>query len=360
MALLGSAPGAGLGLSNRRRPAVFDASKTALIPLRPLTLGEILDGAFLIVRRNARMMIGLPLVVAGGTAAYALLSLGLWFLLGNTTVDWAQTAVTVFVVVVGLFLVVQCLVWMTAILSRVSLQTVLGEGFAPSQGATTLRTAWPLFFPIAGLSFLQYIATWVIQSIATTAGYLVTLISLTMSPDISLVVGILSAVLAFALMALGYGYVSLTVPALAVESAKAPAWIGKPARPTGVFSSFARSFSLVGLQNVARVTLIYAGAMALCLALTAIIIFGLTLLIALFAQAVSLDVQRVLTDPWTIGITSGVALVLAMSAIVAFIAAVQTLTYLDLRMRREGLDLALRFDCVPVPQPSAPKYLVRR
>jgi hypothetical protein len=23
-------------------------------------------------------------------------------------------------------------------------------------------------------------------------------------------------------------------------------------------------------------------------------------------------------------------------------------------MRREGLDLAMRFDCVPIPQPSAP------
>ena len=43
-----------------------------------------------------------------------------------------------------------------------------------------------------------------------------------------------------------------------------------------------------------------------------------------------------------------------MSALLAYVAAVQTLVYLDLRMRREGLDLAMRFDCVPIPQPSAP------
>ena len=43
-----------------------------------------------------------------------------------------------------------------------------------------------------------------------------------------------------------------------------------------------------------------------------------------------------------------------MSALLAYVAAVQTLLYLDLRMRREGLDLAMRFDCVPIPQPSAP------
>ena len=48
-----------------------------------------------------------------------------------------------------------------------------------------------------------------------------------------------------------------------------------------------------------------------------------------------------------------------MSAILAYVAAVQTLLYLDLRMRREGLDLALRFDGVPVPQPCSRRRLVR-
>ena len=47
-------------------------------------------------------------------------------------------------------------------------------------------------------------------------------------------------------------------------------------------------------------------------------------------------------------------LLVAMSALLAYVAAVQVLLYLDLRMRREALDLALRFDCVPVPQPAAP------
>ena len=73
-----------------RRPPVLDAARAALIPLRPLTIGEILDGAFLIVRRNIRLMVGLPLVVAGGTAAYTLLGVGLWLPLGDTTSRTAQ------------------------------------------------------------------------------------------------------------------------------------------------------------------------------------------------------------------------------------------------------------------------------
>jgi hypothetical protein len=59
-------------LTRARRPPVLDAAPTALIPLRPLTISEILDGGFLIVRRNISLMIGLPLVVAGGMAAYVL------------------------------------------------------------------------------------------------------------------------------------------------------------------------------------------------------------------------------------------------------------------------------------------------
>jgi hypothetical protein len=55
----------GVGRFRRpRRPPVLDASRTALIPLRPLRIGEILDGGFLIVRRNVRLMLGLPLAVA--------------------------------------------------------------------------------------------------------------------------------------------------------------------------------------------------------------------------------------------------------------------------------------------------------
>ena len=104
----------------------------------------VLDGAFLIVRRNVRLMLGLPLVVAGGAAAYVLAGVGLWVALGNTTAQTAQIVLTVLMGLLGLLLLQQCLVWMTAILSRVSLHTVLGEGFAPTTAAVNLRTSLPL------------------------------------------------------------------------------------------------------------------------------------------------------------------------------------------------------------------------
>ena len=75
----------------------------------------------------------------------------------------------------------------------------------------------------------------------------------------------------------------------------------------------------------------------------------------LFADAVGADVETVLSNRWTIfGLIQVPAVLIALSALLAYVAAVQALVYLDLRMRREGLDLAMRFDCVPIPQPSEP------
>ena len=101
-------------------------------------------------------MVGLPLVVAGGTAAYVLAGVGLWVLLGNTTARTAQIVLTVLMGLLGLLVLQQFLVWLTAILSRVSLQTVLGEGFAPATTQATWRASLPMFWPVLGLSLLQW------------------------------------------------------------------------------------------------------------------------------------------------------------------------------------------------------------
>ncbi len=91
--------------------------------------------------------------------------MGLWIVLGNTTIEGVQIVLVVLMGLFGLLLLVQCLAWMTAILSRVSLQTVLGDGFAPAESSLHLRSAGSLFWPIFGLSLLQYVATSAIQTV---------------------------------------------------------------------------------------------------------------------------------------------------------------------------------------------------
>jgi hypothetical protein len=340
-----------------RRPPVLDAARTALIPLRPLTIGEILDGAFLIVRLNVRLMIGLPLVVAGGTALYVLAGTGMWLLLGNTTSRTAQIVIAVLMGLAGLLILQQFLVWMTAVLSRVSLQTVLGEGFAPPVTKATWRTSWPMFWPVLGLSLLQFLVISAVQSVISM-GYYAAVVALTLgsggSSDSTGELVLLTAltVLSYLLMAVAYGYLSLTVPALATEGRRAPGWIGKPFRPTTVVSAFERSVRLVGKRNILRVGLLYGGLLLIVGGLLLLVAAGMAAIIYLFATSLSADVTTVLSNGWTIFALLTSSVLIAMSALLAYVAAVQTLLYLDLRMRREGLDLAMRFDCVPIPQPT--------
>jgi hypothetical protein len=105
---------------------------------------------------------------------------------------------------------------------------------------------------------------------------------------------------------------------------------------------------------VIRVGLVYGGLLLICLAVIGLVAAGVVLMIALYARALNADVLAVLANPWTIFAVAAFSVLVALSVLLAYAAAVQTLVYLDLRMRREALDLAMRFDCVPIPQPSAP------
>ena len=117
---------------------------------------------------------------------------------------------------------------------------------------------------------------------------------------------------------------------------------------------FERSVRLVGKANVVRIGLIYGGLVLICFAVVSLVAVGILAVIALYARALNVDVTQVLSGGWTIFGVTAFSVLIAMSALLAYVSAVQTLVYLDLRMRREGLDLAMRFDCVAIPQPSAP------
>lgn len=352
-------PGVVVGGRARQRPAVLDASRAALIPLRPLSISEILDASFLIVRRNVRLMLGLPLVVTGGAALYLLLGLFVYWLLGNSTFQVARILFVVLMVPIGGLLLVQGLVWMTGILSRVSLQTVLGEGFAPTTTKVTLRSSLPLFWPMFGLAFLQYIATCVVQFVLAILINLASLVVITTNAVLMVISFTVAAFVAIAISSAAYGLIALTVPAFSLESRRAPGWIGKPQKPTTVFSSFERSFQLVGRKNLVRVALVFSAAITITTVVVAAITIGILMVIALYVQSLGLSANEVLSDPWVILAVTTFSSLVALSGAVAFLAAVQTILYLDLRMRREALDLPMRFDVVPVPQPApAPMTLL--
>lgn len=345
-------PGVPPGGQGRKRPSVLDASRAALIPLRPLTISEILDASFLIVRRNVRLMLGLPLVVTGGSAVYLLFGLLMYWILGNTTGQVLQVVFVVLMAMLGGMLLVQGLVWMTGILSRVSLQTVLGEGFAPSTTKVTLRTSLHLFWPMFGLAVLQYFATSLVQGVLAVLVNFVTALVLTGNMVLMIISYVVWLFIALAVSSAAYGLIGLTVPSFSLESRRAPGWIGKPEKPTTVFSSFERSFQLVGTKNLVRVALVFSAAMVITVAVITAMTLGILLVIALYVQSLGLSVGAVLDNPWVILAVAAFSTLVALSGAVAYLAAVQTILYLDLRMRREALDLPMRFDAAPIPQPA--------
>ena len=338
------------------RPAVLDAARTAIIPLRPLTIGEILDAGFLVMRRNARQMLGLPLAIAGGAAIWILFGVGVWFALGNTTVEGIQIAGVVVVALVGLLVLVVCQVWVTALLSRITLQTALGPGFAPA-GSISWRSALPILGPMLGVAGLQYLAQSILQSVVGVLYYAILLLGLVAGPDYLIAGDLAAAVISFAAYALGFSYLSLTVPAVANESRRSPGWIGKPAKPTNALTAFERSFRLIGRKGAGRAMAVFAGTLALSLVVVTLIALGLYGVLVVYSQSLGFAADQVTENPWVIGSVIAASFVIGQSAVLAFVSSVQTMLYLDLRMRREGLDLALRFDCVPVPQPVAPPMM---
>lgn len=349
-------PGLPAGL-RRRRPTVLDASRSALIPLRPLGIGEVLDAGFAVLRTNARTMMGLPLAVAGVAAAYVLGLLALGYALGNSGGEVAQILLVGLGVLLGVLLLSICVAWMTAVLTRASLHTLLGDGFAPDS-RISWRQARAMFWPMMGLSLLMAVATSIVNSVTSLVYYVTLLPALITSggdsavgPVVSLV---LSAVVGIVLYSVTYCYLTLVVPAWAVENPAMPGWIGKPARATTIITAFGRSIMLIGLRNLPRAVAVLAAVVAIAAAVAGVVFIGVLLIGLLYGNTVGINVLELISSPWVLGGVYAVVLILVASALVAFIASVQTVLYLDLRMRREGLDLALRFDEVEVPQPSAP------
>lgn len=118
----------------RTRKTLLDSANVALIPLRPLSIGEVLDGAFLILQRNARSLLGIPLAVMFCLAVLVAANAALTWALADVT---SSVASVILIVVQSLLLgltLVGALLWVSGLQTRSAILTVMGEGFAPPVG----------------------------------------------------------------------------------------------------------------------------------------------------------------------------------------------------------------------------------
>lgn len=335
----------------RRRGQVFSETSTALIPLRPLTVGEAMDAAFLVLRRSPRLLLGLPILMALVFVFGGALLIALWWWLGELGAVAAQVMFAVLVVFLGGLLVGGTMMWMQGILTRETLHTILGERLSapPRRGwSAQVKFLGPMI--VIALMFAVYL------SVASTVGQLVVLALA--GGAMSVPPGMAQNVMVVVVWALGlflscwcYAFVSQTVPIYIAEGPLSTGWIGRPRRGTNLGGALGRSFSLVGWRDSLRIAGAIAATLALITVLASLLTAGLALAVMLFLSSMQLPVGIEVMALVAYG-AMAVAWPTMFLAFVAYVSALQTIFYLDLRMRREGLDLALRFPQVPVPEPQ--------
>ncbi|MEV6196013.1 hypothetical protein AB0M19_26855 [Streptomyces sp. NPDC051920] len=309
------------------------AAKPGVIPLRPLGVGEILDGAVSTMRTYWRTVLGISLAVAVVTQVAVILLQG--FVLDSTdtealsdpsaTLDELSRAMGDTLISSGLVLLVTLLgtIIATALLTSVTSRAVIGK---PVTTGEAWRDARPQLAKLFGLTLLLPLIAVAILTAGALPGLLVAAGG---STDAGVALAFLGA--------LGAGVValwlmirfSLASPALMLEK-------------QGVVQSMRRSAKLVrgswwrvfGIQLLATL-------------IANIVASIIVIPFALLAGALSGDGVTGFLDSsggdlgWTYLIVSGIGSVIGSMITFPITAGVTVLLYIDRRIRREALDLDL-------------------
>jgi hypothetical protein len=306
--------------------------KPGIIALRPLGVGEILDGAISAIRGYPRMMLGLSAVVAAITQV--LIVPVTWLLLrdsgdqvfsfdqSTTTtpeqdVTFAASAITATGVQVVVTLVASLV--LTGILTVAVSRAVLGQSISARDAWNQARPRLPALLGVTGLVLLIMLG---LAVLALAPGVILAVAS---APTAAIVIAFVLGIPAFVVVA-AYFYTAfaLAPPAIVLER-------------QGVVASLRRSRSLVrGAWWRTFGILLLVNLIAQVLAGILGVPFTVLTLLVAWVTGDGLNVYAILP-----------LLVTALGTIVAsavtwpFTAVSTALIYVDRRMRREALDLEL-------------------
>lgn len=318
------------------------APKPGVVALRPMTLGDILNGAFSLIRNNPKTTVGLSLVVMAITSIISSIGFSGYMADYGAFLDQVMndpasvnpddplpfSGWSIIALYGGSLLSYAGLIFVTGLLTAVVGMAVLGRKLSPSQAWAAVRDR---MWPIVGLALLQLLIFLVLSLVIALVGIggLLLGIFLAVTGDQTTGVAVIIAALVLGIL----GGIALTVwiqirvyfamPVIVLER-------------LGVGQSLARSWRLTR-GNWWR-------------------IFGIVLLAGLLTSVVStiLSIPFSLVsfvppliapgETWSAVVAGAVTYlgdVLIYSITTPFTVGVTTLLYLDLRMRREGLDLKL-------------------
>ncbi|MFE9334364.1 glycerophosphoryl diester phosphodiesterase membrane domain-containing protein [Streptomyces sp. NPDC006925] len=308
------------------------AAKPGVVPLRPLGIGEILDGSVSAMRAHWRTALGIALVVAVLTELVSVLTMRLW--LGDSTafetltkndepsLEELNNALTDTLSTLSVTWVVGMLgtVVATAMLTVVVSRAVLGRPVTPGEA---WRDARPQLPRLLGLLLLLPLLVCLVLFGCLLPGILVALAGPVGPALILLFLGLLGGIAAAAWVWVRF---CLAPPALMLEK-------------QGLFDAMRRSAKLVtgSWWRILGIQL-----------LTLVLITAISFVVSLPTTAISALVSGgdTLTDPaaattWTSLVINGIGSVLASTVALPLSAGITALLYLDQRIRREALDLEL-------------------
>jgi hypothetical protein len=310
--------------------AVSQAPKPGVVPLRPLSVGEILDGSISYIRRDPRTVLGISagialiiavlqfvvlavtsrsLAVSGGTTTTTADALG--GSLGSLTATLTQSAVTWVLGVVA-----------TGLLTIVMGQAVLGRRVTLEQ--TWSRTSSRLL-PLFGLTILVAVVVGGLGAVGVGLAVLIGWLLTSTSTALGVVVGILAGVGALVLAGWANIRLLLAPVALVLEGA-------------GVITSMRRSWELVS-GAWWRTFGIYLLGSILAGILSSVITVPFT------AVGAALSFTSLSSDSATVPLAEAISISLATlvstTLVMPFTSGVVALLYIDRRIRREALDIEL-------------------
>ncbi|MER6237093.1 glycerophosphoryl diester phosphodiesterase membrane domain-containing protein [Streptomyces clavifer] len=306
------------------------AAKPGVIPLRPLGVGEILDGAVSTMRANWRPVLGISLAVSVVTEILALL-LQRYLLPDATSVDAnavgaealrqasdSARSELIATAPATLLAMIATLIT-TSVLTVVISRSVLGR-------TVTLSEAWaearPRLLPLLGLTLLLSLMSVAIMAVALLPGFL-------LGGNSGLALLFLGFIGACAVILWLMIRFTLAAPALMLERQSVLTSLRRSAKL--VKGNWWRTFGILALTYllVLVVTLIIA------------IPFGI---IAIMADSNGLNEFLNSSSSvygWPFLIIMGIGEVIVSTLTYPFTAGVMALLYVDQRIRREALDLDL-------------------
>lgn len=315
-------------------PAGYAAPpKPGVIPLRPLGVGEILDGAFQATRKNAKAMFGSAILFQLAVAILMALATGAFFGAGTNVESFIQpngvpTAAGISFGA-GIFTVFLLL----ALLNSFSVFVLQGVLVVPVSRAilnqhTTFKEMWSRakgrIWPLIGLC-----ALWLFVGGPLFLAALVLLIVLGVGVELN---GWIIFLLAFAMVvaAIWVGIKIMLAPAALVLE------------ETGVFASIGRSWRLVRrnwwrIFGITLLTFVIVGIV------TSVVTVPIQLIVSFFGMgtAETGSAESMLMSTLIISLVSTIVSSVFYAVAYAFQAGVTALMYVDLRMRHEGFDIVL-------------------